>query len=88
MKYFINKYFVKYFGFKSFDTLFDESYDDIDNYLERVDFIICQLERFCSLSFSRAKEKVLDLKPILDHNRKIYMTIPHRDLFMRTFYDI
>ena len=82
------KWLNRYFGFKSFDTLFDESYDDIDNYLERVDFIICQLERFCSLSFSRAKEKVLDLKPILDHNRKIYMTIPHRDLFMRTFYDI
>lgn len=82
------KWLNKYFGFKSFSSLFNESYDEIDNYLERADFIIDELDKFCSLSFSKAKEKVIDLKPILDHNRKIYMTIPHRHLFMKIFDDI
>ena len=79
------KWLNKYFGFKSFGSLVDESYDEIDNYLERVDFIINELDKFCSLSFDKAKDKVINLKPILDHNRKIYMTIPHRDLFMKIF---
>ena len=79
------KWLNKYFGFQSFDSLFDESYDDIDNYLERADFVINELNKFCSLSFSKAKEKILDLRPIFDHNRKIYMSIPHKDLFMRIF---
>ena len=79
------KWLNRYFGFQSFNSLFDESYDDIDNYLERSDFIINELDKFCSLSFSKAKEKITDLKHIFDHNRQIYMSIPHRNLFMRIF---
>jgi len=79
------KWLNRYFGFQSFNSLFDESYDDIDNYLERADFVINELDKFCSLSFSKAKEKITDLKPVFDHNRKIYMSIPHKNLFMRIF---
>lgn len=79
------KWLNKYFGFKSFSSLFDESYDDIDNYLERADFVINELDKFCSLSFDKAKEKITDLRPIFDHNRKVYMSIPHRDLFIKIF---
>ena len=82
------KWLNKYFGFQSFDSSFDESYDDIDNYLERADFIINELDKFCSLSFSRAKEKITDLKPILDHNRSTYMSINHRELVMKVFDEI
>jgi hypothetical protein len=56
------KHFKK-FGFKTFDGLFDESYDDITNKWERLDFILKEIDNI----LSKPKEEVKELyKKYLD----------------------
>jgi hypothetical protein len=48
---------LKSLGFKTYDGLFDESYDDIENRWERFDFIIKEIDKI----LSKSPEEVRDL---------------------------
>jgi hypothetical protein len=79
------RYLKSYYGFKSFDLLFDESYDMMDNYVERVHYSMNELEKFCSLPFETAKAKVEEIQDVLVHNKKVFNSIPHAENFRRIF---
>jgi len=79
------KFLNKYYGFKSFSQVFDESYDTIDNLVDRVYYSYEQLYKFCDQPFERAKEQILQLKDTLDYNRKIFLSINHRERFLKIF---
>lgn len=66
------RFLKKYYGFKTFESVFDESYDNCDSFIERTIKVIEELDKFCSLPFSKAKEKIENLTDILEHNRKVY----------------
>ena len=59
----------KSFGFKSFPNVFDESYDKIENEIERSKFIANEIERICLLSEEEKHQLYLDSIPILKHNQ-------------------
>jgi len=82
------QYLKKYYKFKTFDLLFDESYDMISSYEDRVYATTEQLVKFCSQSFEEAFQKVKALQPILDHNSKIFSKLPHAKNFLSIFNDI
>lgn len=82
------QYLKKYYKFKTFDLLFDESYDMISSYEDRVYATTEQLVKFCSQSFEEAFQKVKALQPILDHNSRIFSNLPHTKNFLSIFNDI
>jgi len=59
----------KSYGFKSFPNVFDESYDELEDNLERSKFIINEIERICLLSEEEKHKLYLDSIPILKHNQ-------------------
>ena len=62
---------LKEWGFKTFDgVLFDESYDDMENFYDRLNCIIPQVEKYLSMSFDELKEKVYsaEVQQIIEHN--------------------
>jgi hypothetical protein len=60
---------LKYLGFKTFDTLWDESYDDIENPLDRFNAVISLVDNLCK----KTDEEWLEIQekaiPILYHNQ-------------------
>jgi len=66
------RFLKKYYGFKTFESIFDESYDNCDSFIERTIKVVEELNKFCSLPFSKAKEKIENLTEVLNHNRKVY----------------
>ncbi len=81
-------YLNKYYGFKSFDGIFDESYDSMDNFVDRVHFGVEELTKFCSLSFEDAKSKVKKLQKVYDHNYNIFHSINHKERFLKIFKNV
>lgn len=74
------KYLRDEFGFKTFDFLFDESYDSDINEISRVKKVIQQLENFCSKPFEHQKQTILKNQHIIDHNFKVASTFPHKKI--------
>ena len=81
-------YLSKYYGFKSFSGIFDESYDSMDNFVDRVHFGVEELTKFCSLSFEDAKSKVKKLQKVYDHNYNIFHSINHKERFLKIFKNV
>ena len=79
------QYLTRYHGFRSFDSIFDESYDMMDNFVDRAYYGVEELSKFCDLSFEEAQLKVNSIQHILDHNKKVFNSINHRKIFLRIF---
>lgn len=58
----------KYFGFKTFPHIFDESYDNINDPIRRAEKVFEQLKWFCSLSKSELENLINDNKELLEYN--------------------
>ncbi len=60
---------LQYLGFKTFNTLWDESYDEIENPLDRFNAVISLVDELCK----KTDEEWLELQekaiPILEHNQ-------------------
>jgi len=77
------KYFRDNWGFKTFDFLFDESYDKEVDQISRVQKVIKQLEIFCSKPFNHQKQIIREHQHILDHNHRVASTYPHKEEFLK-----
>lgn len=72
-------------GFKTFDNvLFDENYDNIENFYDRKNHILAQVENLLHMPFENLKNKVFsnDVQDILKHNYKVAYEIydKHEDI--------
>ena len=63
--------YLKKLGFKTFDWLFDESYDDIEDDADRLRFIINEIKRVNQLSFEELKNLILSNKESLQFNHNL-----------------
>ncbi len=69
---------LKDLGFKTFDCIFDESYDSIEPWEDRLDSIIKQVDRFCkTTSLDQLHQKIQspEVQSILDHNYKHFLKL-------------
>ena len=82
------KWLEKYYGFKSFSSLFDESYDDRDNFVDRVYYSVEELVKFCRLELKEAKQKVLSIQQVIDHNYNIINSLNHTERFLKIFDEV
>lgn len=63
-----NLEYLRSYGFKTFDGIIDESYDNIiDNDL-RTEAVVKQLTWYCNLSSSEKTDIISRLEPIIEHN--------------------
>jgi len=73
-----NKHTLKYLhsvGFKTFPEMFDESYDEIDDPLDRMVFIMREVERLCKMDIEELHKIYVSVLPKIKHNQKILSSI-------------
>ena len=63
-----NLAYLKSYGFKTFDSVIDESYDNIQDHEQRTDAVVDQLNWYCNLSPREKFEIARKLEPIIEHN--------------------
>ena len=71
------KHFLKYLrrvGFKTFDGIIDESYDNIDNHFNRLQAIVDEIEKLCKLSEKELYYKWLKLDEIAKYNYDFFQS--------------
>jgi hypothetical protein len=67
--------FLRELGFKTFPEFFDESYDEIENPLERMNIIVNEIQKICSLSYEEIHDKYYSIFDKLEHNRNRLLEI-------------
>ena len=60
--------YLKEMGYKTFDPFIDESYDNIENPIDRLEAIIEQIKIISNMSWEQLNNLLCDLYPILLHN--------------------
>ena len=63
-----NLAYLKSYGFKTFDSVIDESYDSIQDNDLRIEAVISQLHWYCNLAPSEKTDVIKQLEPIIQHN--------------------
>jgi len=63
-----NLAYLKSYGFKTFDSVIDESYDDIKDPDQRIDAVVDQLNWYCNLTDAEKLDIAEKLEPIIEHN--------------------
>ena len=63
-----NLAYLKYYGFKTFDSVIDESYDLIEDNDLRTEAVVRQLHWYCNLTPNEKTDIIKQLEPIIQHN--------------------
>ena len=63
-----NLAYLKSYGFKTFDSVIDESYDLIQDDNERIDAVVAQMKWYCNLSQEEKSRVIERLAPIVEYN--------------------
>jgi len=63
-----NLEYLRSYGFKTFDSVIDESYDTIQDNDDRIDAVVKQLNWYCNLSDSDKLDVMKKLEPIIEYN--------------------
>ena len=63
-----NLAYLKRYGFKTFDSVIDESYDDITDPDQRIDAVVDQLNWYCNLTDAEKLDIAEKLEPIIEYN--------------------
>lgn len=66
-------------GFKTFNEIWDEGYDEYDMQ-HRVREILQLLDTISMWSTAELANKLKEMKPILDHNYNVFMTLTHQQI--------
>jgi len=63
-----NLAYLKSYGFKTFECVIDESYDNIQDNDLRTEAVVKQLQWYCNLTPGEKTDVIKQLEPILQHN--------------------
>ena len=63
-----NLAYIKSYGFKTFDKWIDESYDCECDPAIRIEKIVKELDKLCSLSDSQLQQMYIEMQEVLEHN--------------------
>jgi hypothetical protein len=63
--------YLKSFGFQTFDSFWDESYDNDINFQDKIEKISKIIETICSKNLNELNKMYFEMKTILEHNNKI-----------------
>ena len=80
--------YLRSLGFKTFPEMFDESYDDIEDDYERIDFIHKEVKKLCDMSDEELHKIYVSIIPKIKHNCKILYSINTEKIITKLFEDI
>ena len=63
-----NLAYLKSYGFKTFDSVIDESYDLIEDNDRRTEAVVKQLQWYCNLTPDEKTDIIKQLDPIIEYN--------------------
>ena len=63
-----NLAYLKSYGFKTFDSVIDESYDNIQDNDLRTEAVVRQLHWYCNLTPGEKTDIIRQLEPVIQHN--------------------
>ena len=63
-----NLAYLKWYGFKTFDGIIDESYDSLIDDDARIDAVVDQLNWYCKLSAEEKQKIIQKIEPIVEYN--------------------
>ena len=66
---------LKEFGYKTFHPFIDESYDNEEDGLKRMQMIFDELDKFRARPIQELKDWWKEILPILEHNQKVFLKI-------------
>ena len=73
---------LKKLGYKTFDFLFDESYDELDYYPKKLEMIVNEVKRYCtSDGIQKFMSHKTQLQDVLEHNRNHFLTKDHTEFW-------
>lgn len=74
-----NLEYIKSYGFKTFDRWWDESYDSIEDPIERIDAICKVLEKITSYSIEELEQLLIEMQEVLDYNYELFYSTKFLD---------
>ncbi len=67
-----NLKYLRSYGFKTFSRWWDESYDDIEDPIARLEAIQSIINKICSLSLIELESLLTEMEPVLDYNYNLF----------------
>ena len=67
-----NLAYLKEYGFKTFDRWWDESYDDCQDPLQRINMVVKILEDLCKIPNTQLESMLVDMQEVLEHNYALF----------------
>jgi hypothetical protein len=80
--------YIRSLGFKTFPEMFDESYDDIEDNYERIDFIYKEVKKLCDMDDEELHKIYVSIIPKIRHNCKILHNIDTGKILIKLFNDV
>lgn len=72
---------LKKWGFKTYDSIFDESYDAIENLIDRQEIIVNNVKRYVD-KYSELEDNINQSTDVLRFNRNHLLTMDHEQLLI------
>jgi len=79
--------YLKQYGFKTFDSLIDETYDTIINPRERLEAIAQEIKRISCLDPDIKRSMWTELYKIAEHNKKMFFSTEWQDSIIKEYKD-
>ncbi len=70
---------LREWGFETYSELFDESYDLIENPMERINFILKEIDRLCNMDENNLRQIYDSVLWKVQHNRRVMLEFPTDD---------
>lgn len=71
-------------GFRTFDTIIDESYDSIVDPSDRFDSVTASIKKFVTQPIEKIRADVASISDVLEHNFKTYLSLEDIELSQLT----
>jgi len=80
---------LKSMGFETFPEFFDESYDEIEDSRERMNAIVKEIKKVCSLSLEELHDRYYNIFDKLEHNRnRLIEIVDDREINYGNYLDV
>lgn len=69
-----NLEYLREYGFKTFGDWWDESYDNIQDPLKRLNAVVDVIEKICSIDNNELESMLIDMQNVLDYNYNLFFS--------------
>ena len=67
-----NLEYLRSYGFRTFGDYWNESYDQLEDPIQRIQAIAQVIKQICQMTPAQQKSMLLDMQPILEHNYQLF----------------